>query len=269
MENSQVKPAVARLPLWWLWLVFSLLTVALGTWIRVTAAGWMLVSFGIVLCGFIVAHPIVHAIGALRAGRHRLAMPTLLLLSDLFFILGFGFQIDFSDAPGAYMGFQNFADQVLRGSTETSSVPEAAGNVYLGLALGFILALVASWVVIMMLALRKPKRKVAEGAVGRLSRGFSQTYSRPKDLQWRARSERFTRRPACESKTLPRSPLHLERGPCFGALSVGFQGRARRPRLRAARATGLTSRVRPAPCARQPRGRGVSSSKRRRSPARS
>jgi hypothetical protein len=166
MNNPEAKPASVRLPMWWLWIVLSLLTVALGTVIRISAPGWLLIIFGLGLCGLMVVHPIVHAMGALKGGQYRRGMPKLLALSNLSFVLGFGFQVDFGDTPGGYMGFQNFAHEILGGSGEVPTVPGALENLYFGLAVGSLIALIASWVAIMILALRKPKVGAIESAVG-------------------------------------------------------------------------------------------------------
>ena len=166
MPEVEVKTASGRLPLWWLWLGLSLLTVALATWVRLSAPGWMLLILGVVLLGFMLLHPIIHAIGARRAGRHRRLMPLLLLLSNLFFLLSFGFQVDYSDAPGSYMGFQVFAAQVLRGSADMPILPEGNDALYLGLGLGFSVALIASWVVIAILAFKRPRPTTPEALTG-------------------------------------------------------------------------------------------------------
>lgn len=162
MDESQVKPAAQGLPSWGLWLGLSLLTIALSAWMRIRSPGWYLLIFGIGLCGLTLVHPVVHAIGARRAGIHRRKMQVVLLVSDLLFMLGFGFQVDYGDAPGGgYMAFQSFAYQVFLGKPGPA-VPEDAAGIYFGLAGGSLLGLAASWVVILILTSRSPRLQVAK-----------------------------------------------------------------------------------------------------------
>lgn len=156
MSEAAAKPATKRVRLWPLWIGLSVFSVAVGSGVRAMAPGWMLVVLGLGLCGLMLAHPIVHTVGALRGGQRGRSMPIVLLLSDLFFVLGFGLQTDFGDAPGVYTGFSNLAER-MRGGSGDAMVSDAAGNVYMALAIGFLVALLVSWAVILFLALKKPK----------------------------------------------------------------------------------------------------------------
>lgn len=164
MSETGVKVPSRRLPLWWLWVLLSLGTVVLSAWIRVTDAGWLLILGGIIFCGLMAVHPIVHAVAALRGGAHRRAVPILLLLSNLFFLLGFGLQTDAGDAPGSTVAFTAFYYTVLRGSNTVPVATDDWSNALLNASLVFLLAVIVSWVLLLVFALRKPKTKAMEAA---------------------------------------------------------------------------------------------------------
>ncbi len=157
MTETQVKQNSRRLPLWWLWIALSLATMALSAWIRVTNIGWLLILGGVILCGLMVAHPIVHAVAALRGGGHRIAVPVLLLLSNLFMLLGFGLQADAGDAPGSTVAFTSFYYMIFRAANTVPTVTEDRANLLTNIALYFLGALMVSWIVLLVVALRRPK----------------------------------------------------------------------------------------------------------------
>lgn len=168
MNEVESKPAHRGLPLWWLWLGLSLLTVALAAWVRLLAPGWGLIIYGLILCGLMLGHPVFHGVGALRGGRHGRLMPIILVLSNLFFLLGFGFQVDVGDGPNGFMGLQIAADRILNGSADIPTVPERMEGLYFGLSLGSLVALIASWAVIAVLGFGKSKDGSREEAKGAL-----------------------------------------------------------------------------------------------------
>ena len=156
MTETQSRKSTTRLPLWWLWITLAVLSVCLGTWIRLSAPGWMLLFLGLILLAFIVIHPVVHAIAAIKGGRPRTSIPILLLLSDILFVLSFAFQMDWGDAPGAYMGLTSFYYHVFLGAESAPAVPSAQEGLFLGLSLVFSIALVLSWVRLIFLSGRPP-----------------------------------------------------------------------------------------------------------------
>ena len=162
MTESQFGKTSTRLPLWWLWITLSLAAVILGTWIRLSAPGWLLLFLGVILLAFMVIHPVVQTIAVLRGGRHRIAIPILLLLSDIFFVLSFAFQMDWSDAPGSYMALTAFYYQVLLRADSAPAVSPAQEGLFLALALAFSAALVLSWVLLLLLSRRPPAEKKPE-----------------------------------------------------------------------------------------------------------
>ena len=159
MTETQVRKGSTRMPLWQLWLTLGLLAVVLGIWIRLSAPGWLLVITGVILLILMVAHPIVQAIAVLNGGAHRMRIASLLLLSDVFFVLGFGFQIDFTDAPGSYMALTSFYYQVIRGlgSSSMPTVPDGLSALYVALTVAFLVGLIVTWGLLLAVSLRRPK----------------------------------------------------------------------------------------------------------------
>ena len=162
MTETPLRKSPARLPLWWLWLALGVLSVCLGTWIRLSAPGWLLLFLGLILLALMVIHPVVQAIAVLRGGKHRIAVPILLLLSDVFFVLSFGFQMDWGDAPGSYMALTSFYFQVFLRADSAPAVPAAQEGLFLALAIVFTGALVLSWVRLLFLSRRPPAEKKPE-----------------------------------------------------------------------------------------------------------
>ena len=159
MTDAPLGKNSTPLPLWWLWITLGLLSVFLGTWIRLSAPGWLLLFLGIILLAFMVIHPVVQVIAVRNGGKRGIAIPILLLLSDVFFVLSFAFQMDWSDAPGSYMGLTSFYYQVFLRSDSAPAVAPEQEWLFLALALVFSAALVLSWVLLLRLSRRPPQEK--------------------------------------------------------------------------------------------------------------
>ena len=156
MMDSPLRGNGTRLPLGWLWITLGLAAVVLGTWIRLSAPGWLLLFLGVFLLAFMIIHPVVQVIAVRRGGQRGASIPILLLLSDIFFVLSFAFQTDYGDAPGTTMGLTAFYHQVFLRSDSVPVVPEAQEGLFLALSVVFTVALIMSWVLLLRLS-RRPQ----------------------------------------------------------------------------------------------------------------
>jgi hypothetical protein len=79
-----------------------------------------------------------------RVSKMKPSYIPLILLSDLFFFLGFTLQTDFGDQGGAYLAIVAFYDNFFNDGTRTN-IPEVNSFLYMYISIGFLVALIVSW----------------------------------------------------------------------------------------------------------------------------
>ncbi len=144
--------------------VLAVLAVVLGLGIRILGAGWYLFLYGVFLLVIAGVHLILHFVASGTLARTGRPAGLWLALSDLFLFLGFAVQADGGDTAACHIGLVNFVAFV-RGIEPwdhsvqlTSAVCDPANN----LALVLLAALLATWVIILVLLMfAKPAAREA------------------------------------------------------------------------------------------------------------
>lgn len=129
-----------------LYLVMSVALV-LGIWIRLLGAGWFLVCLGLPLIIIAILHLMFQISAIRRISKMKPSYIPLILLSNLFFFLGFSLQIDFGDQGGGYLAIVAFYDFYF--NSEARSYVNGNTYLYLFISLGFLVALIVSWILLL------------------------------------------------------------------------------------------------------------------------
>lgn len=128
-------------------------TVLLAFFIRILTPGWLLIIFGIPLLIAILIHVLVQSRAINKVPETKPAYVSLILLSNLFFFLGFVLQVDAGDDPNMYVPIlYHHAFSIESKWPDIFSVVSAVS----------FLALVISWVALLALSNNIFKQKKSE-----------------------------------------------------------------------------------------------------------
>ncbi len=126
-----------------LYLVMAV-TIILAILIRIMSPGWFLVFLCIPLMFLAALHFMFQVRAIRRVSKMKPSYISLILLSDLFFFLGFALQTDFGDQGGGYLAIVAFYDYFFSDGTRTN-ISGVNSYLYMYISLGFLVALIVSW----------------------------------------------------------------------------------------------------------------------------
>jgi hypothetical protein len=128
-----------------LFLVMAI-TVCLGILVRASAAGWFMLFFFIPDVILTILHFVVQIRAIRRISEMKPSYVPLILLSNLFFFLGFALQVDFGDAPGTYVAILAFFSFNFNKHWALEQIPgDNLFEKFLLTSIGFLIALIVSW----------------------------------------------------------------------------------------------------------------------------
>ena len=119
-------------------------TIILGIWIRLIGVGWFLVFLGLPLLFLAILHTRFQVSAIRRVPNMKPSYVSLILLSNLFFFLGFALQVDFGDQGGEYLAIAAFYDLYFNQGPR-NYIPDSQSYIYIYTSIGFLLALIVSW----------------------------------------------------------------------------------------------------------------------------
>jgi hypothetical protein len=122
-------------------------TLILAIWIRLMGAGWFLVIFGLILVIIAGFHLRFQVSAIRRVSKMKPSYISLILLSNLFFFLGFALQVDFGDQYGDYVALAIFYDHYFKHESWDYLMEHqpAELNIYMYTSIAFLVALIVSW----------------------------------------------------------------------------------------------------------------------------
>ncbi len=145
--------------------VLAVFTVILGLFVRILGGGWLLILYGVFLLMIAGLHLILHFVASGSLARTGQPAGVWLVLSNVFFFFGFAVQADGGDTAACNIGLVNFVAN-LRGIEPwgdsvqlTMDVCGPANN----LALALLGALLATWVIILVLLMLAKRRAPDSG----------------------------------------------------------------------------------------------------------
>ncbi len=129
-----------------LYLVMAV-TLLLGIWIRLMGVGWYLVFFGLMLIVIAGFHLRFQVSAIRRVSKMKPSYIWLILLSNLFFFLGFALQVDFGDQYGGYVALAIFYDYYFKHESwdYLMNHQPVELNTYMYASIAFLVALIVSW----------------------------------------------------------------------------------------------------------------------------
>jgi len=128
-----------------LFLVMAI-TVGLGVLVRLSAAGWLMILFFIPDVILTIIHSFIQIRAIRRVSEMKPSYVPLILLSNLFFFLGFALQVDFGDAPETYVAILAFFSFHFNKPWALEEIPGNNGfETFFLTSIGFLIALIVSW----------------------------------------------------------------------------------------------------------------------------
>ena len=120
-------------------------TLIAGIGIRLSHVGWIFVFLGIPLLLVAILHCVIQFFAIHKPSDMKSSYKSLILLSNLFFLLGFALQSDFGDLPG-------------------DSFPSDGNlwNLYFLASIAFLIALIISWIFLVIRGELFQKNKIQE-----------------------------------------------------------------------------------------------------------
>jgi len=128
-----------------LWLIM-ITTIIMGMWIRTIGVGWGLLVFGIPLLIIGILHFVFQVSAIRRVSKMKPSYIPMILLSNLFFFLGFALQVDAGDGSGYLAIAVFYGHYISRESWDYVLSHQPAGlSIYMFTSIAFLVALIASW----------------------------------------------------------------------------------------------------------------------------
>lgn len=143
-QDKQSKPLQNRLRL------IRTLTVLFALVLRILTPGWILILFAIPLLIIVVIHTLVQNKAIKNIPETKPVYASLILLSNLFFFLGFVLQVDGGDTPEYYV-------PIFFG--RTFPMESVWPDIFSAISAVSFLALIVSWIVLLALKNRWFKRE--------------------------------------------------------------------------------------------------------------
>jgi hypothetical protein len=127
--------------------VVLIITLLLGFAIRILTAGWVLLFFFIPLLIIMSLHGGIVNGSIKKIPYTKSPYEYLILFSDLFFFLGCVFQVDYGDAPGAYL-------PILLPILSGISIPRGSSwlHIFSAISIGSFIALFLTWILQLILS---------------------------------------------------------------------------------------------------------------------
>lgn len=122
-------------------------TLILGIWIRLMGVGWYLVFYGLILVIIAGFHLRFQVSAIRRVSKMKRSYIPLILLSNLFFFLGFTLQVDFGDQYGGYVALAIFYDYYFKHESWDYLMQHQPMelDIYMYTSIAFLVALIVSW----------------------------------------------------------------------------------------------------------------------------
>lgn len=121
--------------------------ITLGIWVRIMNVGWFLVFSFIPLILVVILHFVFQILAIYMVPKMKPSYIALILLSNLFFFLGFALQIDFGDGPNsgglAIAVFYNYYFNHASGNNSPGG--GQFDYIFMFISIGFLVALIVSW----------------------------------------------------------------------------------------------------------------------------
>ena len=144
ISSSSVETPTKTSPLQRTLYLVMAVTLILGTWARLVGIGWILIFIGIPLLFLAILHLMFQVWAIRRVSKMKPAYIPLILLSNLFFFLGFALQVDFGDEGGAYLAIVSLYDLFFKPGAR-DYIAAGQFNTYVYASIGFLAALIVSW----------------------------------------------------------------------------------------------------------------------------
>ncbi len=140
--DTPAKPIRLQLSLF----LILVITLVLSIWVRLMGAGWYLIFFGIPLLILAVLHLLFQVSAIRKISKMKPAYAAVILASDLLFFLGFALQVDFGDAPGAYLAIAAFYGYYF--GSGAKPIPDGLSSSFMVISIICLVAVIASWVIL-------------------------------------------------------------------------------------------------------------------------
>lgn len=134
-NGSYIKPTL---------FFIMVMTLVFSIWVRLMVSGWYLILFGIPLLILAEQHFVFQVSAIRKVSKMKPSHILLILVSNLFFFLGFALQVDAGDAPGAFLAVAVFYNHYFGNG---AGGPMCDGQFYQCMypSIYFLVALIASW----------------------------------------------------------------------------------------------------------------------------
>lgn len=127
-----------------------IVTVVLSFIIRIEAGGWILIIFGIPLLIIMVIHIGILNWAIKKIPNTKPIYPYLLIVSNLCFFLGFVLQIDYGDAPIAYVPI--FFPTISGITFPIGHYGSKWPGIFSAISMGSFIGLLLSWILLLALS---------------------------------------------------------------------------------------------------------------------